>query len=271
MAMTAAVRELLAPTSVPPDLIDELLGEAPATWLMGQAPELVAGELVLCHPPLAKVEVRAVAKPTADPEIWRLTVAAHDRPGLLADLAAVLADQRLSITSAAATVLPGESLALQRVTAVHGDGQPMAADDWDVIGSRLRAVLGRREEAPLPTFVPVGPVIVESHPQDAGRALVSVRAPDRVGLLWAVTSWFADHGCNVEACQATSVDGTANDEFLIVGTWDCVDLARAIGGGPVVSTNLPIPLNVIVRGVAMVGAVSAAVAVRAARTLRRTS
>jgi len=273
MVLTPAVRQLLAPTSLPRDFVDEVLGQASATWLMGQSSESVAGELVLCHPPLGSGEIRAVAKPTFNPEAWRLTVVAHDRPGLLADMTAVLADLRLSVTSAAVTVLPGLGLALQRVTSVQADGRSMVADDWDAVGGRLQAVLGRQEQAPRPTFVPAGPVVVEAHPQDAGRALVSVRAPDRIGLLWAVTSWFAQHGCNVEACQATSSDGIACDEFLIVGAdnYDCADLATAIGGGRVKGPNLPAPFNVAIRAGVIAGAVAGAIVVRAVRTMRRSS
>src|SRR5438132_1060978 len=113
MVTTDTVRRLLESTTVPDELAYEWLSEASAVWLMGQPAELVAGDLVLCHPPLAPEEVRAVARPTSDAYAWRMTIAAHDRPGLLADLAAVLADQRLSITDATATTLPASGIALQ--------------------------------------------------------------------------------------------------------------------------------------------------------------
>src|ERR1700730_15063922 len=91
IATTAAVRALLAPTSLPDQLVDDLLAEASAIWLMGETAEVLAGDLVLCYPALAPEEVRATALPTGSPNAWRLTVAAHDRPGLLAGLAGALA------------------------------------------------------------------------------------------------------------------------------------------------------------------------------------
>jgi UTP:GlnB (protein PII) uridylyltransferase len=196
-------------------------------------------------------------------------VVARDRPGLLGNLAAVLADHRLSITTAAATVLPAHGIALQRVTAVHADGRSMAEEDWEEVGCRLQAVLGRREGAPHPGFVPAAPVTVVAQPQDLGRALVSVEAPDRVGLLWAVASWFADHGCNVEAYQATSSSGTANDKFLVAGDCDWTALAEAISGAPVETQRLPAPLERTVRVGLMVAAVAGATASRVVRALRR--
>jgi predicted amino acid-binding ACT domain protein len=264
---TSTVRKLLAPTSLPADLVDEFLAVSPV-WLMGQPAEQLAGDLVLCHPPLAPSEVRALARPTASPTMWTLTVATHDRPGLLAAVAGILADQRLSIVSAATTTLPGPAIALLRVMAVHADGQGMTSDDWDTIGARLRAILGRQEGPPRPAFTPTPPVTVVAHPQDLGRALVTVEAPDRIGLLWAVASWFSENGCNVEACQARSEDGMAVDRLLVEGQGHWPDLAAALSGTAVKSHQLPSPLRLTLRAAAIVGALGAG-AVRALTALRR--
>jgi predicted amino acid-binding ACT domain protein len=239
MATTSQVRQLLAPTSLPAGLIDELLAQASAVWMMGEPAEVLAGDLVLCHPALALCEVRAVAKPTGRPSAWRLTVATQDRPGLLAELAGALAEQRLSITDASATVLPARGIALQRVTATHADGKVLRQADWDRVGVGLQAVLGHQEPV-KPEFTPTPPVIVDAQPQDSGRMLVTVEAPDRVGLLWAVASWFAQRGCNVETCRATSAGGLARDTFVVVGDVDPTGLASALGGLPAHASTLPV-------------------------------
>ncbi len=261
MATTSAVRTLLAPTTLPAELVDELLAEASSVWLMGEPAEMLACDLVLCHPPLAPQEVRAVANPTGDPSVWRLTVAAHDRPGLLAALGSALADEQLSIADASATVLPGPGIALQRVTAVHARGRVMDQAGWDAVGRRLQAVLGRREPVSF-SFTPMAPVTVESQPQDSGRVLITVEAPDRVGLLGAVARWFESQGANVEAYHATSEAGRARDTFLVVGTCDCAGLAAAIGGVPVETWRLPLPMRIGIRmwvaGTAMAATFTAA-------------
>jgi predicted amino acid-binding ACT domain protein len=271
MATTAAVRRLLAPTSLPDDLVDKLLAGASAVWLMGQPAELLAGDLVLCHPPLAPGEVRAVARATNDPGASLLSVVTEDRPGLLADLAAVLANQGVSITDAVATVLPGLGLALQRVTAIHADGRAMTPDDWEPIGRTLRAVLAGASPAPDLEFVPLGEVSVVAQPQAFGRALVTIEATDRVGLLWAVAAWFAQRGCNVEAYHATSTAGAASGRFLVEGACDWSELAVAMSGGEVRSQVGPAPLRLALRVGGIAATVAAAVAVRAVRTLRRSS
>jgi predicted amino acid-binding ACT domain protein len=267
MPTTAAVRALLAPTSLPDQLVDDLLAEASAIWLMGESAEVLASDLVLCHPPLAPEEVRAVAKPTASPSAWRLTVAGHDRPGLLAGLAGALADQQLSIVDATATVLPGPGIALQRVTAVHAEGRLMEQADWEAVGLRLQAVLGRREPVHA-TFIPAAPVAVESQPQDFGRVLVTIEAPDRVGLLWAVAAWFESRGANVEAYRATSEGGVARDTFVVVGECDGTALAAAIGGVPVETWQLPFPLRLGIRAGVTATAIAATLAAATIRIFR---
>ena len=118
----------------------------------------------------------------------------------------------------------------------------MGHEDWDAVGRRLQAVLGRRE-AVRPRFRPTPPVAVECQPQGLGRVMVTVHAPDRVGLMWAVAAWFESHDCNVEAYRATSADGMAADTFVVVGACDGADLASAIGGVPVGSPAWPVPLR----------------------------
>src|SRR4051794_41869486 len=117
MATTAEVRDLLSATTLPPDLVDDLLGEASAAWLLGESACTLAGDLALCHPPLGKAEVRAVVQPTTVPGTSRLCVVANDRPGLLAGIAGAVAIHGLTITAVSATLWPGRGLALMAGTA----------------------------------------------------------------------------------------------------------------------------------------------------------
>lgn len=230
MATAAHLRALLAPTSVPAALLDELLRTAGTAWLMGTADEVVAAEAVLCHPPLIDCEVRAVANPTEAPGTFRVTIVAADRPGLLAATAGALASEDVTVLDAVVTILPDSRLALQRV-AVAAAGDTVLDDrQWEDLGRRLRQVLGG-DEAVASTWTPSSPVAVEVQPQETGRTLVTVQAPDQVGLLHATASWFFDHDCNIEACHASSDQGTATDIFVVAGHVDAPGLTRALGGG----------------------------------------
>jgi len=106
MAAATEVRALLAGTSLPDDLVDSLLEGASPLWLLGQAPEQVAADLALCHPPLRSDEVRVIAQPLAGGSGHKVSLVAPDRPGLLARTAGALAASGLTITAAAASSWP---------------------------------------------------------------------------------------------------------------------------------------------------------------------
>jgi hypothetical protein len=213
-------------------MVNELLNHVSAAWLLGEPAEVVAADLALCHPPLGRDEVRAVAWPTDAPGVHRLTVVSHDRPGQLVRLAGALTEQGVFILGGSASALsmggsaavPADRVAIQRLS-VTGSSQ------WEAIGARLRDILGRGEDV-APDFTPLAPVEVDCQPQGSGLALVTVKAPDRPGLLWAVASWFHAVGADVQAYRADSDGNTAVDSFLVRGRIDAHALAGALGGVP---------------------------------------
>ena len=228
MASVTALRELLEPTSLPDELVDEVLSETNTLWLLGATNELVASELVLCHPPLGPGEVRAVVTEAAEPGLWRVTVVTRDRPGVLAATCAILSGAGLSIVDAAGTVLPRSCLAMQRLT-VSSARRELGEEAWSRLGRALRENL-TGGELPSSRFVPRGPVVVEAQPQELGRSVVTVEAPDGVGLLHATAAWFEANGCNVEACRAGLESGQARAVFIVLGPVDTAALAAVLGG-----------------------------------------
>jgi len=212
MATATEVRNLLAGTSLPADLVDTLLDGASALWLLAQAPEQVAGDLALCHPALRAGEVRAIAHPLEGGGGHKVSVVAPDRPGLLAGTAGALAAHGLTILTAAASSWPQVGIAVQRVMA-----EPAVAGaevDWEAVGVDLRVALAGSARLALP-FTPCPPVAVSCTDHGTDRAVVSVQAPDRLGLLWAIACWFEDHGCNIEVADIDAEAGTANDTFVV--------------------------------------------------------
>ena len=238
MATTAEVRGLLAGTSLPCNLVEALLDGASPLWLLGQAPEQVAGDLALCHPALRPGEVRAIAHPLEGGASHKVSVVAPDRPGLLAGTAGALAAHGLTITAAAASAWPEVGVAVQRVVVEPAvAGLPVG---WDPVGDDLKAVLAGSGR-PEVRFTPCPPVEVSCTEHGADRAVVSVRAPDRVGLLWAIASWFEEHGCNIEVANVDAEGGTATDTFVVHGELDADALATRLAGRP--ATSLPWPLT----------------------------
>jgi UTP:GlnB (protein PII) uridylyltransferase len=174
---------------------------------------------------LRKDEVRALARRVEDSTLVRLTIAARDRRGLLADSAAVLTSNGLSIVNASASTWAPQKLALHSFI-VEG-GVEFEEEDWDTLGERLRSMVstGHTDQPDLPALHPVtvtvqgsGTVSGSGTVQGSGdRCIVKVVAPDANGLLSTICRYFQTHGVNIETLQARAVDGTAHGTFLVEG------------------------------------------------------
>lgn len=220
---SSAVRQFLSATTVPADVVDEFLSDAPDLWLASAGAELLAGDLALCHPGLQPAEVRAAGRPLGD-GIVRLTVFAHDRHGLLADTTGVVSASGFPIVAASAMTCRARRVALHSLTLAAGQTEPGA---WDRLRIRLREV-GAGGSAAV-AFTPEGEAQVEATPFSPGHHLVTVRAPDQVGLLWAVCSWFADQKVSIETAHVTGEPGEwAAGRFVVEGAPDVADLARRL-------------------------------------------
>jgi len=237
VATTTEVRELLAGTSLPADLVESLLEGASPLWLLGQPADQLAGDLALCHPALRPGEVRAIAHPLEASSSHKVSVVAPDRPGLMAGTAGALAIHGLTIVAAAASSWPDMGVAVQRVVAKPA--VPSTEVGWDAVGTDLREALTGTSRLNV-RFTPCPPVAVSSTDQGTDRAVVAVQAPDRVGLLWAIASWFEENGCNIEVANVASDAGTATDTFVVRGALDADALATHLAGRPVPSLPWPV-------------------------------
>jgi pimeloyl-ACP methyl ester carboxylesterase/predicted amino acid-binding ACT domain protein len=213
----AEVRRLLRGTRVPERTARAMLRKGPPLWLMSESAAVLARDVALCHPKLAGGEVRATALPMEGTRSVRLSIVARDRRGLLADSAAVLAANGLSITRASAATWPRQHVALHSF--VVENGATLDEDAWRSIGDSLRTMVA--EGAPPPISVqPVGPVKVEIHGSGGGRSLVEVTAQDQVGLLSTLCRWIADLGADIESLHARTIRRVAHDTFLVAGDVD---------------------------------------------------
>ena len=211
---------------MPEAVTRRLLKGVSPLWVLSAPPAVLAADLTLCHPKLQRDEVRAVARSIRSSNLHRLTVVARDRPGLLADTAAVLAIEGASVVSASAMTWPHEGLALHSLTVKASGG--LDQQRWATIGARLRDVgAGERVEAP---FVATGRADVSVTGEGDGRSVVRVTAPDRIGLLSAVCRWFAANEVSVEAASISTVDGVAKDVFLVEGACDVDGLVDHLSG-----------------------------------------
>jgi predicted amino acid-binding ACT domain protein len=157
---------------------------------------------------------------------------AHDRPGLLADTAGLLAAQGLSVASASAMSWTGSDLGPD--LALHSLNVAdcyLTQAGWDELSARLRG-LGHEGSPPV-SFTPARRAVVTSSPSAMGRSVVTVTAPDQIGLLWAICQWFADHEVSIEAAHAGGSGSRVEDHFVVIGQPD----ARALAARLTVATN----------------------------------
>jgi pimeloyl-ACP methyl ester carboxylesterase/predicted amino acid-binding ACT domain protein len=218
------LRALLRRTTIPRAVTNQLLAAAAPLWTISERPAVLAADLALCHPPLAVAEVRAAARPM-DGDAFRLTVVAHDRTGLLADTAAAVAAAGLSVHSASVTTWTDRDLALHALTVVPARG---TAPDWDALGLRLRSAITEPPKARR--FTPKGRATVMLAGAGPGPSIVRVTARDQVGLLEAISRWFADHGVGILAADIATRGGTATDRFVVDGDFDHTALADHLSG-----------------------------------------
>jgi len=223
VASVEEVRGVLAFSRVPRELSDELLDDAPELWLRGESPDVIAGDVALCHPPLSTKEVRVWCAPALIAGALRVSVLAHDRPGLLAATTGALAHAGLSVIQAAAMTWPARNWALQRALVADPKARSTRPVERDLLCAQLRAAV---RDGPMDDvrFTPSGPVQVQATPEQDGRQLVRVLAPDRPGLLWAASAWLERSNCNVLVARATPAGLQADDTFLVDGEPDADQL-----------------------------------------------
>ena len=197
-ATTTELRRLLRGTNIPGRVVARLVEAASPLWMMSERSSVLAADLVLCHPPLTPGEVRAVARPLEDLAVYRLTVVAADRPGLLADTATALADADLTVQSASVSTWTDPGIALHALTVRSAY---LTDPDWAALGDRLRTIA--TDPPTVTRYVRTGRATVTAVGSAPDRTLVTVTAPDGLGLLQAVSRWFGEQGISIEAAEVT--------------------------------------------------------------------
>jgi UTP:GlnB (protein PII) uridylyltransferase len=229
VASVEEVRGVLAFSRVPDELVDEVLEDAPELWLRGESPDVIAGDVALCHPPLSTREVRVWCAPALIAGALRVSVLAHDRPGLLAASTGALAHAGLAVIQAVAMTWTARGWALQRALVADPRARSTRPVERDLLCAQLRAAV-RDGSADDVAFAPSGPVEVTATAEAGGRQLLRVLAPDRPGLLWAISAWLERAGCNVLVARATPAGLQADDAFLVDGSPDPHELAAYLAG-----------------------------------------
>jgi Kef-type K+ transport system membrane component KefB len=184
--------------------VAERIAAAPRTYLLAQEASDIARQAALLEPLPARGGARVAVAPLDGGE-WRVEVASRDRPGLLATVSGVLAGFGLSVQEAVvATWDDGAALDAFRVLSISG-GLP---DEGALTAAIVEAFDRPLEAAPIPD----AQIAFDDH-GSPWYTLCEVRAPDRPGLLHAITAGFASAGVDVHSARVQTVQGEAVDRF----------------------------------------------------------
>lgn len=169
--------------------------------------------------------VRTAMEPVVLVEPPMITVAALDRPGLLADVAGTLALHGLDVHAADAESIEG--VAVDRFTVDPSIG------GWPEPAELLRELLGvfageidldlrlaQRRASYAPgrqtwSAHPTRPSVSVDHDASAICSIIEVRAIDDIGLLHALTSALFEHELDVIAARVATIGGEVVDAFYV--------------------------------------------------------
>ena len=158
----------------------------------------------------------------------RVAVAAEDRPGLFADLAAVLAREGADVVGARVGSAPS-GLALDVFDVQDGSGRPYGQDEPRRLSRLIEALTGAardrsggRPEAPPAAPISarraafeVRPVVMIDLDTVDVAAVVEVSGADRPGLLAALAAAIADSGHQVRSAHVAVFGERAVDAFYL--------------------------------------------------------
>ena len=217
-----AVRASL--TSEPEAAVERFVLRMPRGYFLSVEPERVAAHYPMIAPDVGVTEVRSSAWPGPEPGTYELLVVAADRPGLLSYIAGAVALTGLSILSA--KVFTTEDRVAVDLFEVEGSFEAEVTQArWRELRTVLRgAVEGRisldhrvaEKRARYPSPRPGAPVTVEID-NDASdySTVVEVGGPDRIGLLYDITSALAELTLDVHLAKVATYEGRVIDAFYV--------------------------------------------------------
>ena len=174
------------------------------------------------------------APPEPDPELLggdlpavhldgdRVAVAAADRRGLLAAVAACLAMHRLDVTAADATAADGRAIVQFWTQPRYGspyDPVALAADLRRVAAGDVSVTQRLRARAMSARGGAASPRVVWHRAAATDAVVLELRAADSAGLLYRVTTALDDAGAEVRAARISTLGGDVVDAFYLVGAW----------------------------------------------------
>ncbi|HEY6567589.1 MAG TPA: HD domain-containing protein [Actinomycetota bacterium] len=208
----------------PDDSVERFVLRMPRAYFLAVEPEAAARHFATISPALGSLDVRTSSAEGVRPGTYELLVVASDRPGLLSWIAGSLALAGLSILTAQVfTTDDGAAVDLFEVEGVFEREVDEAR--WREFRRTLRkAVEGRtslshrvvekRRLYPGPAVASPVTVRVDNQASEFS-SVIEVGAPDRLGLLYDITSALADLRLDVHLAKVTTYTDRVIDAFYV--------------------------------------------------------
>ncbi|WP_250027295.1 [protein-PII] uridylyltransferase [Paractinoplanes maris] len=151
-----------------------------------------------------------------------LAVAAADRRGLLAAVAACLAMHRLDVVGANASTVGGRAIVEFFTQPRYGtpyDPVALAADLRRVASGDVSVTQRVRARAMSARGGTASPRVVWQRDVATDAAVLELRAADSPGLLYRVATALDEAGAEVRAARISTLGGDVVDAFYLVGSW----------------------------------------------------
>jgi [protein-PII] uridylyltransferase len=173
-------------------------------------------------PPAPDPELLAGDLPAVHLEGDRVAVAAADRRGLLAAVAACLAMHRLDVVAADASTVDGRAIVEFLTQPRYGspaDPVALAADLRRVAAGDVSVTQRLRARAMSSRGGTASPRVVWHRREATDAAILELRAADSAGLLYRVATALDDTDAVVRAARISTLGGDVVDAFYLVGSW----------------------------------------------------
>lgn len=182
--------------------------------------------------------VHVAVRPGPSPEVSEIVVVTDDRPGLLADVTAVLAAQRLSVAGAQIYTREGEGGRAEAFDVFHvrraspgGDGEPVDDAKLARIRADLESILAGRVKAPeliarrlqKPAWArrrsPEVPTEIQVDRTSSSRfTVIDVFTRDRPALLYTIARTLHEEGLSIALSKINTEGERAADVFYVLET-----------------------------------------------------
>jgi [protein-PII] uridylyltransferase len=223
--LTSRVEAVRASLVAEPEAaVERFVLRMPRGYFLSVEPERIAAHYPMIVPDVGVTEVRSSAWPGPEPGTYELLVVAADRPGLLSFIAGAVAITGLSILTA--KVFTTDDRVAVDLFEVEGSFEAeVTPARWREFRSVLRgAVEGRisldhrvaekRARYPGPRRGTPVTVEVDNDASDYS-TVVEVGGPDRIGLLYDITSVLAELTLDVHLAKVATYEGRVIDAFYV--------------------------------------------------------